>query len=171
MGPVQIKAESSHFPSYICLSFALPLSACCWCFSTLSWSFCSKYISFQEGRELQVWMRAVSMNSLLQLLLLSFPWKSARWLALSNLFCHFNRILVKSGKWNEVQCFGWWLAPKGAAQPNEELACCGARYLRLQDGDLLLKSISWSELNAKLRAVSGRLLTGCWLKVSPNLHA
>lgn len=73
------RAESSHSPSYICLSFALPLSARCRCFLTLSLSLCSSCVSFQGGRELQVWMRAVSMSSLSQLLLLSFLWKPAWW--------------------------------------------------------------------------------------------
>lgn len=65
----------------------------------------------------------------------------------------------KCGKWNEVQCFARWLAPKGAALANEVLACCGAKCLRLQDWDLLLKWIRCSGLTALL--CNGR---NCMLK-------
>lgn len=61
-----------------------------------------------------------------------------------------NGMLVewKCGKGNEVQCFAQWLSPKDAALANEVLSCCGARCLRLQDWDLLLKWIRCSGLAA-----------------------
>lgn len=59
-------------------------------------------------------------------------------LALWNLFCCFNCILVECGKWNESGMKMWkgeWSAvlctmasPKGAALASEVLSCCGARF-------------------------------------------
>lgn len=100
---MQIKAESSHFPSYICLSFALPCSACCWCSLgpfVQAASHSKKAESTRCEWELWAWTHCCCYYC--------YHSSGNQFdgdLALCNLFCWFNLVYMKCGstiKWRAL---------------------------------------------------------------------